>query len=327
MLTKSVKDHIKKIDMKKLLIHKLKKFLMSLFRIFLILGLGYVILYPLLYMLSKAFSLDFMHSDTVVWIPRQFGLDNIKLALEYLKYPQSLSASLRIGLISAVLQVISCSAAGYAFARFELPGKKLLFGIVILTIIVPPQTYLVPSYMEYRFFDVFGLTRLFSFLTGGEALTFNLLNTEWTFWLPSMFGVGLRSGLFIYIFRQFYAGMPRELENAAKIDGCGHIRTYISVMLPNALTSCLTVFLFSVVWHWNDYFVSSMFLQTDNVPLMVNLFRAADFQRDMVGYQGHIDMQYVYSACALLVVLPPLILYAFAQKYFLESVTTAGIKG
>lgn len=318
---------LKSVDIKKSLSHRGGQLLLSIFRTALLIGLGYVILYPLLSMLSKAFSMDFMRSATVVWIPKKVGITNIELAIKYLKYWESISASARIGVVSAILQVLSCAMVGYGFARYKFPGRSVLFTIIILTIIVPPQTYIISMYMNYRFFNMFGISNLLALLMGTKPITYNLINTEWTFWLPSLFGVGLRSGLFIYIFRQFFAGMPRDLENAAKIDGCGYIKTYFKIMLPNALAPCLTVFLFSIVWHWNDYFMSSMLLQTKNIPVMVNLFRATDFQNEMVGYQGYMDMQFIYNACALLTLIPPLILYAFTQRFFMESVDRAGLKG
>src|SRR5699024_8123712 len=104
-------------------------------------------------------------------------------------------------------------------------------------------------------------SRLIGLITGNNYTdyTMNLINSRLTFWIPSAFGVGIRSGLFIYILRQHFRGIPKELEEAAKIDGCGSFRTFKDIMVPNARTSMLTVFLFSVVWHWNEYTLSRTF--------------------------------------------------------------------
>jgi len=304
---------------RKKLVHKASNASWALFRTLLIIGMGYVILYPILSMLSKAFSGDYIQSELVVWIPRKFSLQNIYAASKFLKYPTTVVNTFLLSSVSALLQVISCSLAGYGFARFKFKGRELLFGMVLFSIIVPPQTYIISTYLKFRFFNFFGLT--------GKS-SINLINTFWTFWIPSLMGNGLRSGLFIYIFRQFFRGMPKDLEDAAKIDGCGAFQTYLRIMLPNALTSCLTVFLFSFVWHWNDYYTSNMMFQIKNEPFSVLIFRQQDFLRNLSAYNfENFNIQYMLNASVLISLLPLIIIYIIAQRYFIESVDKSGIKG
>lgn len=111
-------------------------------------------------MLSKAFSEDYVKSSTVVWIPKHIGLNNVKLALDYLKYGTTIWNTLSLSIIAALIQVVSSAVIGYGFARYNFKGRELLFTLVILTIIVPPQTYLIPMYIGYRYFNFFYLGSL-----------------------------------------------------------------------------------------------------------------------------------------------------------------------
>ena len=284
------------------------------FRTFFLIGMSYVVLYPMLTMLTYSFrTASDVLDPSVVWIPRSVTLDHIWTAWNKLKYAESFRNTVEIDVISTLLQVFSCALVGYGFAKYQFWGRGLLFGLVLFTIVVPPQTVTVPLYLQYRYFNPPGL---------GEI---NLLNTGWTFYLPSLFGVGLRSGLFIYIFRQFFRGMPNELLDAAKMDGSGHFRTFFRIMLPNALPAIMTVFLFSFVWHWNDFALSSMFLHNKHQTLSLMLAKGID----MLGRNINQDpvTLIVANASALLVAIPPLIVFAVAQRYFIESVERTGIKG
>lgn len=311
--------------LKKLIVFRGSKWVWAIFRTILLVGLGYIIIYPMLTMLSYTFNGDYTGNSTFVWIPSRFTFENIKLAWKYLVYPKSVGNTLCIAIGSSIFQIISCGLAGYGFARFNFKGKNFLFALVVLSIIVPAQTYIISTYLNYKFFDFFGLGQI-GRLFGGKAWTIPLTDTYWSFWIPSMFGQGIRGGLFIFIFRQFFMSLPKELENAAKIDGCGALTTFTKIMMPNAGSACLTVFLFSFVWHWNDYYVSNMMFQNKHRPLSVALFQQSDFMRMMTGY-GEYNLQFILNASVLLNTIPLLILYAVAQKYFIESVAKISVKG
>ncbi len=303
-------------------------FLYTLFRAFLIIGLSYLVLYPVFKMLSNAFSADYIKSATTIWIPNNFGLLNVEYAYKFLKYAESFWASVKVSLGSALLQVVSAAITGYGFARFKFKGRGVLFALVILTMIVPPQTYLISMFMTYRKFDFFGILDLVSLIVGKDQ-SINLIGTAWTMWIPAILGVGLRGGLFIYIFRQFFRGMSKELEEAAYIDGCGPFKTFLKIMVPNALSSGLVVFLFSLVWHWNDYFTTSMMYTVANKPRPLTLTLMAEW--DKVGNQlrGEVDLNtnYVLNAACMLVMFPLLLVFTVAQKFFIESMDKVGIKG
>ena len=218
--------------------------------------LSYQLLYPVLYMISASIKAPIDSYDpSVIWIPKHFSATGFTDAFKTMKYMDALLRSLGIGLGCALLDVASCALAGYGFARFKFPLKNVFFVCVILTLIVPTQTIILPYYMNMRYFDPLGIMTLFSGITGSETMI-NLIGNNLAFFIPSALGAGIRSGLYIYIFRQFFEGMSAALEESAYVDGSGPLRTFTHIMLPNAKNAIITVFLFSFVWHFNDYYSS-----------------------------------------------------------------------
>jgi multiple sugar transport system permease protein len=305
--------------------------LYKLCRAVLLFGLCFLILQPLLDKLSVSFmEQQDLYDSTVVSIPRNFTLGNYTLTTQLLEFGPSLSQTMIIILISSFLQVSACTLAGYGFARYKFPLKNFWFMCVMLIIVVPPQTIMASLYLNFRFFDLFGLLRL---ITGSPA---NLLNNAASYWLLAATGMGLKSGLYIFMLRQYFRGMPKELEEAAWVDGCGRFKTFIRIMLPDAVPMLTSCFLFSFVWQWTDSFYSSLFLSNYKM-LSVRLSGIADrlgewwmsmnsssgavFSTAPVGYTQAI------IATGMLVCLAPLVLlYLVAQKAFVESLSQTGIK-
>jgi multiple sugar transport system permease protein len=211
---------------------------------------------------------------------------------------------------------------GYGLARFKFKERELIFALILFTLIVPPQVLLIPLYVFYQRFDILGIIRLIK----GEPL--NLLNSYYPIILPTILGGGLRSGLFIYIFRQFFKGMSKELEEAAYVDGASPFQTYLRIFIPNSIPAIVTVFLFSVVWHWNDVFEPSVFIgDFDKYTLSLNL---ANIRSIITGGTQIFDPLLILPpqyAGAILVILPMLIFYIFTQRFFVESVERTGIIG
>ena len=301
-------------------------FITGLFRTLFIIGVCYLFIFPFLSMLINAFKpIEVATDPTAVWIPRGFSLAGIKGAAKEMKYGKSALLTLTFTLGGTVGSLVSCSLAGYGLARFRFPGKSVTLVLVILTIIVPPQVTYTSTYLLYRFFDFGGLLSLF-------GVSLNLLDTPWVFILPSIFASGLRNGIFILVFYSLFKGLPIEMEEAAKIDGCDVFKTFVKVMLPLAVPAFVTVMLFSIVWHWTDFQSTTIFF-TDNAvkPLIVMLSKlqynlAASGVIESVGsnYQA---VNIFLQAGALLVVAPPVILYIFMQKHFTESIERTGLVG
>jgi len=303
----------------------------KIFRAVLLFGLCFLIVQPLLDKLSISFmEQQDLYDSTVISIPRNFTLGNYMLAGRLLEFWNSLPQTMVIILVSSVLQVSACTLAGYGFARYKFPLKNFWFMCVMLIIIVPPQTVMASLYLNFRFFDIFGILRL---ITGGPV---NMLDSAASFWMLSATGMGLKSGLYIFMLRQYFRGMPKELEEAAYVDGCGRFKTFIRIMLPDAMPMLTSCFLFSFVWQWTDSFYSSLFLSkyrmlspglsgiADRLGAWwtaMNNSAGAVYTSAPVGYT-----QAIIATGMLMCLAPLILLYLVAQKAFVESLSQTGIK-
>jgi multiple sugar transport system permease protein len=309
---------IRRTVSKSLVRSRLSQSIWSLVRALYIAGVGFIILYPLLVKLSSAFMTEFdLFDPTVRWIPRHFTLHNLTEAFTWMKYPEAFRNTFTLVMVVSILQLASCTLVGYGLARYELRGGSILLGLVVFTLIVPPQMIMVPLYLNFRFFNLFGLL--------GES-GINLLGTLWPLVLMSATGTGLRNGLYIYIMRQFFKGMPRDLEEAAYVDGAGPYRTFFSVMLPGTVPALVIVFLFSFVWQWNDMFYTSITM--GNATLLSKTLTELGSQYSQ--YYKDVSTQYAQllnNTGSLLFLAPLLILYAFMQRFFIESVERTGLVG
>ncbi|AGA58381.1 MAG: carbohydrate ABC transporter permease [Thermobacillus sp.] len=312
--------------------NKSMAWLWSIFRLVLIIGIGFIIIRPILTQISVAFkSPEDIYNPTIYLVPVHFTMENVKYAMDILNYWPLLQNTLLFVIVTTIVSAASCALAGYGFARFKFPGSNVLFALVVLTILIPASTLMVPMYLHFRNFDVLGLVTLF---TGKEGV--NLLNTYWPSIITSALGVGLKSGLYIYIFRQFFRGLPKEIEEAALIDGAGGIRTFLTIMLPNAIPPIITVMLFAFVWQYNDTFYASLFMS--NSELMANAVAALPanvnkFLPELLGLVGtearadpnHVAM--IVDTGILMAIAPLIIMYLFVQRYFVESVERTGVVG
>jgi multiple sugar transport system permease protein len=304
----------------------------SLLRLLCLVAMSFVMLYPFLFMLSSGFkSLADVYDPTVVWLPKHISLQPMRLALQVMDYGSAVTKTLAMLLPSVVLQLVCCLLAGYGFARFSFRGKSLMFGLLVFTIIVPVQSYVIPLYVGFKNFDFFGFGSLVGLVTG-TPLTISLLNRHAVFWLQAALGMGIRSGLYIFIIRQFFLNMPRELEEAADIDGCGALGTFARVMLPNAVPIISTVLVFSLVWYWNDYYLSSMYYRSTftvsvNLTFLSSQLRTSNAVTG-VAVQELMFMREGILACGCLIAVLPLVaLYVVAQRFFTEGIARSGIVG
>lgn len=323
-----MQDKVTKMNAGKIAVSPLSvlaKIVWSIVRFFFLLGMAFIILYPIIYMLSMALrdSID-MYDASIVWIPRHFTFENFKLVFSSLGFGEVIGNTAIIAIVCTGLQILICATAGYGFARFQFKGHRLLLAIVIFTIIVPPQMVNLPNYMLFSDFDIFGIIHAIT----GAGQTFSMLDNMGTLFLLAGFGQGIRSGLFIFIFYQFFKGVPKELEEAAMIDGCGYFKTYTRIMLPNAGGPVITTLIFSAVWYWNDYYTMTTFLtniRTVSVKLsglsnsMTNLFSTD-------AYDPYKIMTIQQAAC-LVCLMPIFILYVVLQRRFSRSVLNSGLTG
>ncbi|MBQ7848195.1 MAG: carbohydrate ABC transporter permease [Clostridia bacterium] len=318
-------------DRKGALIKKSKNLLMTILQIILIVGISYVILSPVIGIVAQSFFSDADSANPMVFtIPMSPTWERYEGALQELHYlptftfhsfnPIEILKSFWAGLTSSTLfntllytivntvfQVVICSMVGYGFARFEFPFKKLLFGCVVVMIVVPSHTIMLPQYMTFR--------------------SMELMRDMTPMFILSIFGVGLRSGLYVYIFNQFFRGLPKEIEEAAFVDGAGTWYTYFRIMLVNAIPAVITVTVFSLVWQYNDMFYAKLF----QIPNSQLLARQLSTLQSNIGANlkiMNVRIQKLYvNAGVVLVMLPILLIYLMLQKRFVEGVERSGIVG
>ena len=295
-------------------------------RAVLLFGLCFLILQPLINKLSVSLmATTDLYDSTIVNIPRNWTLANYKIVDGMIDYWKCMFNSAWVSLVVAVLQVAAATLVGYGFARFNFPLKKFWFGCVILLIIVPPQTLMSPLSLYFRNFDIFGIFQL------TMKKTINLKGTMLPYVMMCATCMGLKSGLYIFMLRQFFRGIPKELEEAAYVDGCGNLQTFIRIMLPDAKSMIVSCFLFAYVWQWTDSFYSNMFIGgIEMLPKGLNSIAGRLDQyvtSNNLGTQASAGMlNQMISTGTLMTIAPLLILYIFAQKGFVESLSQTGIK-
>lgn len=302
-----------------------KKVFYEIFRYFILFSIGYLVIYPLIYMISSAFKSpeDFLNPG-IVWLAQNPTMDNIRNAFKVLNFTESLKNTLVLEIVSAGLEIVSCSVAAYGLARFDFKMKKITMAALMMTIIVPSTMIIIPSVVNFSNLDFLGIIGLINKIFGTN-IRINILDTPLTFYLPSIFGVGLRSGIMIFIYMQFFKGLPKELEEAAQIDGATAFATFIKIALPSSRVVILTVSVFAVIWHWNDYFLSVMYT-SQNYPLAVAVANMITTITSSVSNNTDIITAVSMAGC-LMFILPVLISYMFVQRGFIKSIDRIGITG
>lgn len=278
--------------------------------------LAFVFLYPFITMIIDALkSEEDLINSTVTWIPTSFYWQNFQTAFKQLDYLAFFKNSAIVTVFATLGHVISCSFIGYGFARYRFRGKGILFGGVILSMLVPVQVIIFPLYMNFA--------------------NWNWIDTYLPLIVPAFLGFGLRGGFYIFLFRQFMMGLPYEMEEAAKIDGCGPLKTFIKIILPMSRSSILVCAVLSIVWHWNDYFEPRIYLNSYKLamlpsklePLYEALNKITAEGDDAAAGGAVVVNQAMCMAATFLVILPLLIAYTFVQKKFMEGVERSGLTG
>jgi multiple sugar transport system permease protein len=280
---------------------------------FLLALLGFVFLYPLFHMLMYSLmDAEDLRNPLIVYLPTGLDLTNYAAAAKTLNYFKSLLTSAYVSVIPAVLQSVVACVTAYGLARFEFPGKKIIFALMLATFLIPPTITMLPQFLIYK--------------------QLGLVDTPLAFSLPALFGQGLRSALFILVFYQILRTIPRSFEEAAMMDGAGALGRFFKIVLPLAIPGFVISFLFSLVWYWNETTLSAIYFGNEltTLPLQLEKF-AMSFSRAYPASStlrgGKTLNEAVYMAGTLLNILPLLILYFFTQRQFVQSVDKTGITG
>ncbi len=300
----------------------LKKALWAVFRYVLLIGISYVILYPFIAKVAGSFMSkeDFL-DVTVRLIPRYPTLDTYKAIITENKYFLALWNTFVLSFLCAVVQMITTMIIGYGFAKFKFKGNTFLFYCVIFTMVVPHQALRLALFQKFRYFDIYGIIQL---LTGK---TINLINTYWPLAILSFGGLAFKNGLYIFLMRQFFRGVPDELEEAAYVDGSGVFKTFVRIIIPLSMPMMATVFLFAFSWQWTDNFYSTMFFTRTGGYLMPQILTIPS-SLDVAGFQAsEVYSSAIMNTEALLIILPLLIVYVFGQKFLVQGIERSGIVG
>ena len=311
----------------------LQNLVFKIFAISLILGMCFTILYPIIKLFPMVLNdVEDLGNPDIVWVPKTFSIVSFRAAIRLVYGNFSIILwSLLYAASIAVVQVFISAMAGYVLGRIKVPGGTIIFFLIIVTFVVPDQALLISQYLRFKNFDIFGI---FNALTGGPI---DLINKPITLYLLAIFGFGLKQSMFIYLFRQFFLGLPKELEEAALIDGCGFYKTYFRIALPNATPTIMTVAILSFVWNYGDTYYTGYFYPEGPFTAVRLSQRFAESQSDTIitAVQTWYDkpaassfaFDAVKMAAVLIFLVPLLIVYFCVQRRLVENMEQSGLVG
>ena len=277
---------------------------------------------------------------TVRLIPKHFTFDTYRAIITDLDYWDAFLNTFTLSFTTAIIQTFICCLIGYGFAKFKFKGRNLLFAMVILTMVVPHPTLRLSMFMKFRYFDVFGILQ---FLSGGASVGIEaidsilskihilkypngiqLTNTFWPLILLSFTGLAFKNGLYIFMLRQFFNGVPNELEESAYIDGSGTFRTFIQIILPLSVPMMITVFLFAFSWQWTDDFYTTVFFTGQKVVLMPKIVNIPlSLETDYAGQNLYYPA--IRNTCGLVIIAPLIVMYLFCQNFLVQGLERSGL--
>ena len=288
----------------------LKNVVWYIFRLLLLIGIAFVVIQPFITMIIQSIKdpIDYRDS-TVVNVPRNLSLIIYKAIFTDGAYLKFFFKTLGLSLSVAILQTLSCCLVGYGLAKFKFRGSKLIFFAVILTLVVPHGTLQAAIYYYFS--------------------KLSLLNTIVPLLLLSATSLAFKNGLYIFLLRQFFRGVPDELEESAYLDGADTFRTFIQVILPISIPMMITVFLFSFCWQWTDDFYLSLFFISSPKPEFMAFITQKELTSLVVTESqaggGFVSAQ--KYAFGLMACTPLIILFLFCQKYLVQGIERSGIVG
>ena len=307
--------------------------LWRMLRFLLLLGISYIILYPFFSKIMASFmgEKDFV-DVTVKLIPKYPTLDTYKAIIVDLQYFQALLNTFLLSLVTALVQTFVCSVIGYGFAKFKFPGAKLLFMLVVFTMIVPHSTIQLALFVKFKYFDIYGLMNLLgggvteSFDVLGGITSIDLTGSLWPLIILSFGGLAFKNGLYIFLMRQFFRGVPDELEESAYIDGSGVFRTFIKIVLPLSVPMMITIFLFSFSWQWTAKFYTDLLYSNNKMYLLPHLI-GKSIPSLNTEHAKEIAEAAAQNTIGLMIIAPLIVVYLFCQRYRVEGIERSGITG
>ena len=303
-----------------------------LFRFILMVGISFVILYPFMdQMFHSLWPLSDFSNAQVYLIPTRISFDiYVKLA-QHWHYLRILRNTLILSSLTALLQTFVTCMIGYGLAKFRFKGNKLVLVLVIITMAIPHRTLTLSIFQHFGEFDFFAIqaTNSAGLLERLFGHTIRLTNSYWPFVILSITGLAFKNGLYIFMMRQFFHGVPDELEESAYVDGSGTFRTFFTIIIPLSIPMMITIFLFAFSWQWTDKFYTELFFSSSNgVGLIKDLMGSVPPSLQVNNIA--ISTKYYDAAEAaggLMIVLPLLIVFLFCQRYLVQGIERSGIVG
>lgn len=292
---------------------KATKFLWSVFRSVLLLGICFIILYPFFVKILASFmSPDDLLDPTVKLVPKHFSTYYWKFAWSKLDILKSGFLSLQLSVISGIIQVIVSAMVGYGLARFKFKGRNAAFALVIIILLVPPQVYSIAQYLGFRYFGI------------GNA-TINLIDNVIPVYLLSIGCLSIKQGLYVYLMREFFIGLPRDLENAAYVDGCSIASTFVRIVLPNAKGMMITIFLFAFCWQWTDTTFSTLYFSSKTTLAMRPIIESLMVIKAQVSSIDPFGTAIARSTATIIIIFPVIVLAMVCQKFLVQSISQSGL--
>ncbi|MCC9074957.1 carbohydrate ABC transporter permease [Litorilinea aerophila] len=293
-----------------LLTNRRQEFRLTLLFVYLLLTLGaLVMILPFVWMVLTSVKVDAeIFGITPRWIPSQFDWANYADAYHAIDMGRLFRNTTFVTVADVAGQILLGAMAGYVFARLEFPGRHALFFALLITMMVPFEVLVLPIFLLIRRFPLAGGNDLFG--QGGIGL----LNSY-----PGLIFPGLISVYGVFIFRQFFQSFPREIEDAALIDGCSHAGFFWRILVPNSKPVIGTMGLFSFLWTWNDFLWPLVVVKEDQMKTL---------QLGLAAFNQEFGTQWAeLMAASVMVTVPVIALFLYAQRFLVRGLATTGLKG
>ncbi len=251
-----------------------------------------VALLPFIWMIFEALKPN-QEIYSANWLPSRFDWSNFLTGFTVLPFGQFFVNSAIVTIANVILQTASSTFVAYGFARFRFPGRNLLFMVLIATMMVPYYVMIIPMYVEFN--------------------SLGWVNTLLPLIVPGVFG----NAFYIFLMRQFFSAIPREMDDSAKVDGCGPLAILWRILLPQSMPAMVTVGIFTFLGTWNDFLNPLIYLNS-----MQDYTVAVGLQYFVGQYASEWN---VMMAMSLLALLPCLLIFFFAQKYFIQGIVVSGV--
>ena len=300
-------------------------------RFILMLGVSFVILYPFIARIAGSFmTKEDVIDATVSLIPKHPTLEIYKAIIVENHYFEALLNTLLLALGCALIQMMVACLVGYGLAKFKFKGNKLVMGLVVVTMIIPHGALSISMLRHFTAFDLatvqsWGYPGIIELINGTPL---ELSNTFYPLFILSVFGLAFKNGLYIYLLRQFFKGVPDELEESAYVDGSGTFRTFFQIILPLSIPMMVTVFLFAFSWQWTDEFYTGLFFTSNinKVYLMPDVYQVPPSLN--ISYAGEVLYKnVVQNTGGIMIIAPLIIVYLFGQKYLVQGIERSGLVG